>query len=164
MSELTARQTFEIREALKRDAAELLGRMLFEFSHLDVNLGLCVVWTDNGQRINELTRQTVDSSFHKKLDYLSQRVDSAFKKGSKEHSAYTEWIALAHELRNQRNQLVHGRWGIDPIQGHVINLTGLPTSSDQKEVRYSLSELRNVIEDLIRLQTNLSEISERWPL
>lgn len=164
MSELTAGQIVEAREALEQDAAALLGRMLFEFSRLDVNLGLCAVWTESGQRLEELTKQVEELSFHKKLDFLSQHVERSLPKGSKRHTAYTEWIARAHVSRHKRNQLVHGRWSADPLQGYVINVIGLPTSPEQAEFRYSLTDLENVLKELMQLRAKLHEIRERWPL
>lgn len=164
MSELTAGQVWEAREQLEQGAATLLGKMLFEFSRLDVNLGLCVVWTDSGRRLEELTKQVADFSFHKKLDFLSQYVEGNLPKGSKRHTAYTEWIARAHSSRVKRNQLVHGRCGVDSTQGHVINVIGLPTSPEQSEIRYSLADLESVLMELVQLQARLHEVRERWPL
>ena len=164
MSELTAGQVWDAREQLEQSAAMLLGEMLFEFSRLDVNLGLCVVWTDSGRRLEELTKQVTDFSFHKKLDFLSQYVEGNLPKGSNRHTAYTEWIARAHASRVKRNQLVHGRWGVDSTQGHVINVIGLPTSPEQSEIRYSLADLESVLMELVQLQARLHEVRERWPL
>ena len=164
MTELTTRQVCEARERLEQDAATLLGRMLFEYSRLDVNLGLCVVWTGGGRRLAELTKQVADFTFHKKLDFLSQHVESNLPKGSKRHTAYTEWIARAHASRVKRNELVHGRWGVDSPDGHVINVIGLPTSPEQREIRYSLADLKSALMELVLLQRRLHEIRERWPM
>lgn len=164
MNELTAKQVLEAREQLEQDAATFLGKMLFEFSRLDVNLGLCVVWTDSGRRLEELTKQVADFSFHKKLDFLSHYVEGNLPKGSKSHTAYTEWITRAHDSRLKRNQLVHGRWGVDSTDGYVINVIGLPTSPEQIAIRYSLSELESILMELVQLQVRLHEVRERWPL
>lgn len=149
---------------LEQAAATLLGKMLFEFSRLDVNLGLCVVRTDSGQRLEELTKQVAGFSFHKKLDFLRKCVERAFPKDSEIHSAYTEWIASADASRLRRNQLFHGRWGVDPIQGHVINVIGLPTSPEQSSFKYTLADLEIVLEELRRLQARLFVLKEQWPL
>lgn len=164
MREFNAGQILEAREGLEQAAAMVLGKMLFEFSRLDVNLGLCVVWVEGGQRLEELTKQVAEFTFHKKLDLLNQFVEQFLPQGSKRHTAYTEWIARAHTLRLRRNQLVHGRWGVDPVQSQVINVIGLPTSSEQIEFRYTLGDLEGVLEELKQLQAKLHELRERWPL
>lgn len=164
VNELTTDQIPDAREALEQAAATLLGKMLFEFSRLDANLGLCVVWTDSGQRLEELTKQVAGFSFHKKLDFLQQCVERTLPTGSKRHTAYTEWIASADASRLRRNQLVHGRWGVDPIQGHVINVIGLPTSPEQSSLRYTLADLEIVLEELRRLQARLWVLRKQWPL
>ena len=43
---LTAGELWALREAMEAAAASLLGHMLFEFSRIDVNLSLCLVWVD----------------------------------------------------------------------------------------------------------------------
>lgn len=42
-------------KATERAAAELLGRMIFAFSRLDMALGLCIVWTGGGRNIESLS-------------------------------------------------------------------------------------------------------------
>ena len=164
MTELTLGQTMEARENLEQSAATLLGKMLFEFSRLDMNLGLCVVWIEGGKRIEELTRQVAEFTLHKKLDFLGRFVEQTLPLGSKRHIAYTEWITRAHASRLRRNQLVHGRWGVDSMSGHVINVVGLPTSSEQISFRYTLVDLEGMLEELEQLRVKLQEIRERWPL
>lgn len=164
MSELTVGQLWKAREALEQTAATLLGKMLFEFARLDVVLGLCVVWVDDGKHLKALTKQASDFSFKKKLDFLTQFVERSLPVGSKQRIAYTEWIEQAHTARLRRNELVHGRWGVDPVQEHVINVIGLPTSPEQREVRYSLQDLESVLEELKQLQVRLRELRDKWPL
>ena len=43
------------REQLEREAASILGYMLFEYSRLDMELGMMMVWTGEGQRLEKLT-------------------------------------------------------------------------------------------------------------
>jgi hypothetical protein len=164
MSELTGIEIWKRRDALEQGVATLLGRMLFEFSRLDVNLGLCVVWTDGGKRLKELTPQVAEFTFHKKLDFLGEFVKAALPKGSKGQTAYIDWIQRAHASRVKRNQLVHGRWAVEPGWNYVANVVGLPTSSEQIESRYTLVDLESVLEELKQLQKRLSDLRERWPL
>lgn len=160
MSEITA----EARDALEQAAAALLGTFLFEFSRLDMNLGLFVVWTDRGQHLDALTRQVADFSFHKKLDFLGQVMDRSLVEGSEGRKAYMSWLDQAHALRQRRNELVHGRWGVDLAREQVVNVVGLPTSSEQRAIRYSLGDLREILGDIQRLGREMEELRRRWPL
>ena len=51
MNEITAGELLAKNDALENEAASLLGHMIFEFSRLDMNLGLCLVWVDGGREL-----------------------------------------------------------------------------------------------------------------
>ena len=88
MSELTAGEQWARGEALESEAATLLGKMLFEFSRLDVHLGLCLVWVDGGCKLASLTKIVATYNLNTKLDELAKLVDNKFPPGSKRHKAY----------------------------------------------------------------------------
>jgi len=66
--------------------------------------------------------------------------------------------------RQQRNNLVHGRWGVEAHKNKVVNVIGLPTSSAQQSIEYTLEELAEVNEELRKLQSELARLREHWPL
>lgn len=152
------------RAALESEAAKLLGQMLFEFGRLDMNLGLCVVWFDAGAKLDSLTNKVSEYSFHKKLEEVSGQVDKKLPHGSKGRVAYEAWVERAHEARQLRNELVHGRWGVDAINNKVVNVLGLPTSEDQRVVKYTLEGLAAINDGLRQLWEDLARLRERWPL
>lgn len=162
--ELTAAELWSRREALETDAATLLGRMLFEFSRLDVNLGLCLVWVDCGASLVSRSKTVADYNMNAKLEELAKAVASRLPAGSKRHTAYKNWLERAHKVRVQRNDLVHGRWGVEAINNQVVNILGLPTSDSQREIRYTLDELAAINDELRYLQIELSRLREHWPL
>ncbi len=164
MNEITAGEIWARGDALEKDAASLLGHMLFEFSRLDVNLGLCLVWTDGGAKIDSLTKSVEAQNLKSKLDDLSKHVIAKLPIGSEGRSAYETWIRRTHTARQQRNNLVHGRWGVEPQKNKVINVIGLPTSDAQQTIEYSLEELAEVNCELGDLQRELSRLRENWPL
>lgn len=55
---------------LEEKAASLLGKLLFEFSYLERDLGLCVVWVDRGRDLDRLTVQPEQSSFYGRLQFF----------------------------------------------------------------------------------------------
>ena len=73
------------------------------------------------------------------------------------------WIERMHAVRLQRNQLVHGRWGIEPHKNKVVNVIGLPTGA-QQAVEYSIDDLAAVNDELRALQLELRRLRDRWPL
>lgn len=160
----TGTEVREATEALETAAATLLGRLLFEFARLDVALGPCLVWAHDGKQIKALTPKVTALTFHKKLDSLAGLAETKFVAGSKKRAGYATWIEQANHTRALRNELTHGRWGVDPYTEEAVNVIGLPTSSDQREVRYSLQALSAAVEETKRLQVRLSQLREQWPL
>jgi len=164
MKEWTGTQIESARGDLEQAAAGILGRMLFEFSRLDSALGLFLVWADEGRQLESLTIKVGDYSFHKKLDFLKDLVEAKYAANMEVQSHYTKWLTDAHSTRIRRNDLVHGRWGTDPIQAEVINVVGLPTSPDHREIRYSIPALKGALSDMQDLQKRLHEVRSKWPV
>lgn len=148
---------------LERDAATTLGYMLFEYSRLDMELGLFLVWSDEGRGLEKLTRQLEDSSFSKRLGLLEKLALSKYV-GTPTADHYARWLSDAHAIRDLRNQLFHGRWGFSPSQQQVANVVGLPTSPGQTETRYSLDQLNESLQAMRNLRSRLSELREAWPV
>ncbi len=59
---------------MQAEAALLLGQMLFAFSYIDTNLGLCLAWVDNGTKLELLSKSVEGQNIHTKLDTLSRQV------------------------------------------------------------------------------------------
>lgn len=152
------------KQSLEQESATVLGRMIFEFSRLDMSLGLALVWSDSGSQLEHLSQLVADYSFHKKLDFAQQLVEAKYKAKQEPQSTYGKWLKDAHAVRAIRNGLIHGRWGIDPMKNKVINVIGLPTSPDQKQRSYSIAELKTTLDQMVQLQVRLAELREKWPL
>lgn len=161
---LTAGELWAHREAMQAAAASLLGHMLFEFSRIDVNLGLSLVWVDSGANLESLTPKVAEMSFHSKLGELAKHVQVKLPAGSKRRAAYDRWIERMHIARAERNRLVHGRWGIEAHRSKVVNVVGLPTGGAQQTTEYSIDELAAVNEELRSLELELRRLRTHWPL
>lgn len=159
----TGAQLWARHDAMQAEAATLLGQMLFAFSSIDVNLGLTLAWRDNGERLEALSNSIAGQSIKVKLDTLSKCVAEKFPAGSKRRLAYDLWIERVHAAREQRNQMVHGRWGVEAYRNKVINVVGLP-SGQQQSVEYSLAELTAFNEELGALGRELARLREHWRL
>lgn len=166
MNEWTGIEVERTRQALEEAGAKVLGRMLFEFSRLDMALGLAIVWSNEGAQLDELTTQVDKLQFNDKLERLLKLVKAKYASVA-DHEAgavYSKWVDDVHEVRMVRNELVHGRWGIDHMKNQVVNVHGLPTSPDQKSTGYSINELKAVLEHMVQLQVRLVELRARWPV
>lgn len=152
------------RDTLESEAARHLGQMLFEFSRLDVNLGLCLVWVDGGANLDSLTTKVGAFNFHRKIQELTSQVRLKLQDGSQGRQAYEAWLTRADAARQHRNDLVHGRWSVDITTGTAVNVIGLPTSADQQEKRYTLGELADVNKMLQQLLSDLSVLRNTYPL
>jgi hypothetical protein len=164
MKELTAGEQVVVEAKLEESAAQLLGRMLFEFGRLEMALGLCVVWIDGGRQLDALTERVKDWSFDLRLKHLEKRVNEFLPRGSNRHTHYKQWIDDANEARMGRNDLVHSRWWVDPHRAQVVRVSGLPTSPEQAEHRLTLADLEGVVDDLRQLQSRLYDLRQKWPL
>ena len=164
MTDVTLRELIARREQLEVSAAQVLGQMLFEFSRLDMALGLCAVWVDEGQRLEELNPRVADMNFHKRLKFVGGAVEARFDVGGEADRKYGAWISRAQAMRVQRNELVHGRWGVEPNTNQVVNILGLPTSSEQREIKYTIPELNKILVELRSLQAELRHLRDTWPL
>jgi len=151
-------------EAIEEDAAKAIGLILFEFTRLDMNLGLCVVWTNEGQNLEQLTSKYNEKSFSCRLNFIEKLAHQKYTSGSIELNKYINWITNANEVRELRNQLVHGRYGFIPHQGCIANVVGLPTSSEQSETRYTIKQLNNIVRRIKKLSVKLHELRNECPV
>ena len=164
MKEWTGIEIERARQSLEDAAATVLGRMIFAFSRLDVALALNLVWSTEGSQLEELTGQFEESFFHKKLNFLRELVTAKYNDQKDVYSLYDQWLEDADAIRNKRNEFVHGRWGVDPIKNEVVNVIKLPTSPDQRSMRYSIRELKNALDQIEELEVRLAELREKWPV
>ena len=164
MENLTAGEVSRIQEQLEAEAATLLGRFLFSFSRLDHNVGLLVASAERVQGRAQEADQVANFNFHKRLDYLAGHIQQSTSMPTVAKDAYSDWLQAAHVARSRRNELVHGRWGVEPYKGKVLNIVGLASSNEQRAVEYSIDELRHIISELDKLQQQLYQLGKRWPI
>lgn len=164
MNDLTIRDISRIREELERDAASALGRALFAFSGLDTNLGLMVASTlrhlgKDGQAMN-----AGSLNFKTRLEFVENYVVTTPEVAPMAILEMKTWISQAHAARLQRNQLVHGRWSVDPHKRKALLIVGLPGSDVQQTIEYTIAELEAISEEFQRLNSALSQARRRWHL
>jgi hypothetical protein len=151
------------REKLKNDAATRLGEILFAYGVFERLLDFCIVCTRVGQGRDRLTSMIQDYSLDKKIELLASFVDQIFTRGSKQHTAYQQWIVTAHAIRLNRNDLAHGWWDIDVRKEQVINYRGIATA-EHRERRYSLDGLELFEQKINSSARELHGLRTRFPL
>ncbi|GAB2813794.1 hypothetical protein GCM10027276_13250 [Comamonas piscis] len=159
----TSGEVWKRHEDMQAEASSLLGQMLFAFSYVDVNLGLCLAWADDGKKLEALSTSLEGQSVHSKLETLSNQVAEKFPEKSKQRTTWEEWIARVHAVRRVRNLMVHGRWGVDARRQKVINTVGLP-SGTQQSYEYSLVELASFNDELRAIERELRRLRKHWPI
>ena len=164
MRELTGTEVQAERTRLECEAATILGFMIFEYSRLDMELGLLLAWSDDGTSLDSLTKKLSGFNFSKRLEHLRKSVALKYHDVPSTLQAYSAWMSDAHLIRDLRNQLVHGRWGVEAHAQQVVNVVGLPTSPDQKSVPYTIPELESKLEDIRDLRTRLHELRSKCPV
>ncbi|TOA20592.1 hypothetical protein [Vibrio parahaemolyticus] len=149
---------------IEEEAAKAIGLILFEFTRLEMNLGLCVVWTNEGKNLKELSSKYNQKGFSCRLEFIEELAHKKYAIGSDELNKYISWIKGANDVREIRNQLVHGRYGFIPREACVANVVGLPTSPEQSETRYTIKQLHSLVKRIKTLSNQLSELQNEHPV
>ena len=163
MKEWTGIEVERARQGLEQASSGILGRMIFEYSRLDVALGLMLVWANEGSELERSTKLVAGYTFHRKLEALAEFARTKYQANQVALDAHSSWRDAAHLVRSERNDLVHGRWGVDHMNNQVVNVVGLPTG-DQVERRYTVPELKAVLVRMQYLQEHLAALRAQWPV
>jgi hypothetical protein len=164
MSEWTGREISRATEQLECAAAKIIGRILFEFGHLEMELALYLVWENNGSNLEATTDQILEGALHTKLCRLEKRANAKYGSSPSALAEFNRWLKEVHAARAQRNEFVHGRWGVAAVDKQVVNVIGIPTSPKQREIRYSIAQLEESLARLKGLRPQLRSIRSKWPL
>jgi hypothetical protein len=121
-------------------AAQHLGRLLFVFGRLEMNLELALVHM-RPESESEIESGRIDKlSFGEKLAEWEAAVLLHHADDEQALARWMAWFASAHALRKLRNDFAHGRWGFQNVQQQIIHVSNLPDSPNQEVTRYTLDE------------------------
>jgi ABC-type glycerol-3-phosphate transport system substrate-binding protein len=133
------------------------------YARLDVNLALYVANCRGHDMRTQMLEELENTSFKVKLDRLLPAVTREYGVDPESSATWEEWLESANKLRCKRNDLIHGRWGIDEARSLVFNVIGLPGSPKQLEVTYTLDDLADEVELAIEVSKRFSELRDKWP-
>jgi len=103
------------------ETAHALGLVVMEFAQLEFRLGLRIA-----TQLPEFEAKAGEAWFAQRVEILGDAARRRFDDSPVSYASYLAWIAEVNALRAQRNQLVHGRWGIEATQGVACNVVGMP--------------------------------------
>jgi hypothetical protein len=140
---------------LEAMAAQHLGRLLFVFGRLEMNLGLALVHT---RPESDCERESVRVEKLSFRDKLAEFEAAALQRHADDEQALARWMAwfaAAHALRKLRNDFAHGRWGFQNAQQQIVHVSNLPDSPKQEVARYTLDEFAAMVAEA-------EELSEKF--
>jgi hypothetical protein len=167
MNGRTLAETLQIGRDLEDAAASNLGHMLFELSRLELNLGLCIAWFDDGADVEGQSKKYNTKGLGEKFEALRKQLDMKRCNESLEANAiaaWQRWLDRADQIRDTRNNFVHGRWGTNPVSITVTNVVGLPSSGLQQEQHYTLDQLGQIRREIQDVAAELHKLRGKWPL
>lgn len=149
---------------LENATALAIGRFIIQFSRLEMTLGLAIVWEGGGKDLERLSSDVVGESFGIRLERFRNQIKKIPVEKRDAINAYEKWLASAAAVRDVRNRFIHGRWGICTTIEKVSNVVGMPTSPEQKEYLYDVSELESEAANVAEVTKGLLIVLEKWPL
>ena len=150
---------------LETAAAAVIGQIVILLSRLEFNLGLYLRNAVGGSDVDAVNPLIARLSFKSKLDALRDVVAHKFASDEQCRAEFLQWYAEMDNYRAKRNSFMHGRWAILPHVQQVVHVApGLPNNKPQKELRYSLSSLREELSAANRIVSLFGRWSAKWPL
>ena len=148
---------------LEAVAAEIIGRIVLEFSGLELSLNLCLQWAVNAKDFHAVNPLVERLSFKNKTDALVEIVEIKFPSSPDCVSDFKSWHKKVDKFRSKRNSFIHGRWGYGYASEEIINVSpGMIGPGPSKEKRYSVESLNAELNALKEISKELNAIRERW--
>jgi hypothetical protein len=145
-------------------AALHLGRLLFVFGQMELNLALALLKAQPDEGAERAIVRVEHLSFDDKLREFEALVLQRHADDAPVLARWRRWFAAAHALCKLKNNFAHGRWGFQNMQQQIVHVSHLPGSPNQTEVRYTLAgfaarvaEAEDVAEEFCAL-TDLSRV------
>jgi hypothetical protein len=149
---------------LEAMAAQHLGRLLFVFGRLEMNLGLALVHTRPASESERETVRVEKLSFGDKLAGFEEKVLLRHAENEQALARWAKWFTAAHALRKLRNDFAHGRWGFQNMQERIFHVSNLPDSPNQEVTRYTLDEFAAMVAEAEELSEKFYTLTMLHPV
>ncbi len=149
---------------LEAMAAQHLGRLLFVFGRLELNLGLALVGIrPAGEFAREIAR-VEKLPFEAKLCEFEALALRCHADDAVALARWRKWFAAAHDLRELKSDFAHGRWGFQNMQQQIVHASNLPGSPNLDEVRYTLDEFAAHVAGAEEVAEEFSTLRDMHPV
>jgi hypothetical protein len=149
---------------LEATAAQHLGRLLFVFGRLELNLALALVRIRPADQFEREIARVEKLPFEAKLSEFEALALRRHADDAPALARWQKWFTAAHALRKLRNAFAHGRWGFQNMQQQIVHVSNLPGSANQDEVRYTLDEFAAHVADAEEVAEEFSTLREMHPV
>jgi hypothetical protein len=149
---------------LEAAAAQHLGRLLFVFGRLELNLGMALVRMRPAPSYADAILRVEKLGF---LDKLDEFEAAALRRHAGDQEALARWhtwFAQAQALRKLKSDFAHGRWGFQNMQQRLVHVSNLPGSPHQDEVRYTLDEFAAHVAGAEEVAEAFCLLTDMYPL
>ena len=130
-------------DQLEEQLHRVLGRFFVTFARLELNLSLRVGGA---------------GTFGQKLERFIDVFGTQLSQDDEKFCKISAWYMTADSIRETRNLLAHGRWGILQAVQLVVHVSGYPPET-QGERRFSLPQLEALVTDAELLDIELRTIA-----
>ena len=149
---------------LEAMAAQHLGRLLFVFGRLEMNLGLALVRLRPADE-SRLAAARIDGlTFGEKLADFEAAALLRHADDERALARWMAWFAAAHALRKLRHDFAHGRWGFQNVQQHIVHVSNLADSPSQAVARYTLDEFGAMVAEAEELSEKFYTLTTLHPV
>jgi len=148
---------------LESIASENIGKIIFAFSRLELNINLCLQWAVSASDFHTVNPLVERLSFKNKIDALIEIIEIKFSTSPECISDFKSWHHELDKFRAKRNSFIHGRWGFIHAKQEIVNIApGMIGPDRLKENRYGVDDLRKELLAIESISNEFHRIRQKW--
>lgn len=157
-------EMFVRRNHTEKLVAGYIGQLVFSYSRLVTSLHLCVAWHNEGKELDSYSSKAEDFAAADLIKKIENQAHVKFIDKPEGLMKYKQWASEAHQLRQERNTIMHSRWGIEAFGRHAIAVTTPVFVEPIKEREFTSKQLRELCNKCEQLNTELNKLRKEYPL
>ncbi len=157
-------EMFIRRNHTEKLVAGYIGQLVFAYSRFVTGLHLCVGWHNEGKELDSYSSKAEDFVAADLIRKIENQAHVKFEDKSEGLMKYKQWASEAHQLRQERNTIMHSRWGIETYGKHAIAVTTPVLVEPIKDRELTSKQLRELCNKCEQLNTELNKLRNEYPL